>query len=341
MSTFCSFPPPKMCMATAPDGSRAGDPNPVREMTRLRTLLAGTLIAPLALACGPWPRAAAGPPASGRPASRAAAPVSPCRSSTRPASTARRCSTFRRTLRQGARGQDVKTLQTWLDDVGYHVAADRLLRPAHQARGRQVPARPCAAAGQRHGRSGDRPRPGRRGPAAGGQLGPRRRPQGRPAVRARAPTASSGAWVFPLRPISRVVSPSQWTPRPGGRHLDRRRRLRLEGGRGRGHLRHDRPGGDQRLRSVRADPQGRQRRVRRPLHLLRPRRAGAGAGRRARHAGQPIAEVGCGQVGISSGPHIEIGISDPGSDVPCCPGGETAKEMDGIMLRLFHAAGGH
>jgi murein DD-endopeptidase MepM/ murein hydrolase activator NlpD len=52
-------------------------------------------------------------------------------------------------------------------------------------------------------------------------------------------------------------------------------------------------------------------------------------------AGQPVAEVGCGIVGLSSGPHLEIGLTPPGGS-SCCPApGETAPVMNALLRQLY------
>jgi len=59
------------------------------------------------------------------------------------------------------------------------------------------------------------------------------------------------------------------------------------------------------------------------------------------NAGQPISEVGCGIVGISTGPHLEVGISARGGPT-CCPGNrETSPALERLLGQIYTRRAAH
>lgn len=151
--------------------------------------------------------------------------------------------------------------------------------------------------------------------------------------------ADSSGWVFPITPKSRVAPPSWWSPDQGidiqtinGACGDKAKLLAVE---------------DATVVQLGISGFGSQAPI---IKLDR----GPYAGRYVYYGhsqpalvkvgdhvsrGEPIAEVGCGRVGISTTEHLEIGMSVKGGP-PCCPGdGVTAPLVTRIMKRLFAAKG--
>jgi murein DD-endopeptidase MepM/ murein hydrolase activator NlpD len=242
-------------------------------------------------------------------------------------------STFTRTLRRGDTGQDVKTLQTWLTEVGYYVPAIGTFGPLTYKQVRRFQhALSLKVSGVVGNITASRLLAAVKHRAAAGS--------GALTANATSTTQTSSptAWVFPLQPLSRVLSPSNWT---------------LDQGVDIGTVNND--CGSQVVEVAITSGTIVQEGINGfgPDAPILKVDGGAYAGRYVYYghaspalvavgdhvtAGQPIAEVGCGSVGISSAPHLEIGISDPGSSVPCCPGGETATEMNGIVTQLYQQA---
>jgi peptidoglycan hydrolase-like protein with peptidoglycan-binding domain len=241
-------------------------------------------------------------------------------------------SVFTRTLRKGDRGADVKTLQTWLTDVGDTVpetgyfgsmtkgaviqfqTAENLL-PVTGVVGRSTASMLLAAVKNTAKGSGVLDTPG---------LTP----------------ASTAGWVFPIQPVAKVMPSSAWSLDQGidiGMQGNACGAKAVEVAMTAGTIVQegiDGFGPDAPVLKISSGPY-----AGRYIYYGHAKPALVPVGTQVT-AGEPIAEVGCGRVGISDAPHLEIGISDVGGP-PCCPGyQETSPAMYDIVLSLFRQAGG-
>ena len=241
-------------------------------------------------------------------------------------------SVFTRTLRQGNRGADVKTLQTWLTDVGYKLPATGYFGSMTKSAVMQfqtamslvpvtgVVGRVTASTLLTQVKA----------TATGGGV------QDTPGQS----LAGTTGWVFPLQPVAQVMPSSSWTLDQGidiGMVNNACGAKAVEVAMTAGTIVQEGIDGFGPAAPVLKVSSGPY--AGRYIYYGHAKPALVPVGTVVT-AGEPIAEVGCGDVGISEAPHLEIGISDVGGP-PCCPGyQETSPAMYDIVLSLFQKAGG-
>ncbi len=251
---------------------------------------------------------------------------------------------FSRVLHLGDRGNDVKTVQIWLDDLGSKVPQAGVFGPRTKAAIERfqtsVHLRPSGMVGQRTAfrlrrkvRQAALAARLTSGAAAGSGGAALRSP-----ISPVSPAPRSTKWVFPLKPLRRVLPPRDWTLDQGvdiGTLNNMCGPQVVEVAMTAGTVVQEGISGFGSyapIIKVAAGPyKGRY------IYYGHAAPALVAVGAKVR-AGQPVAEIGCGDVGISSAPHVEVGISEPRGPT-CCPAYQaTSPGMYEILVKLYNTA---
>ena len=289
-----------------------GDPRPTGRRRRARAIHAVTAAAVVALACA-WLAASA----------LAATPIS-------------------RVLRIGTHGADVATLQTMLNEVGIPTTVDGNYGPGtkrsvHRFQLAADLAPPSGTLGA-HTLAAltSWVAAGRRVPGAPAATSPNT------TTTTPVSTTTTGApagWVFPITPRSIVVPPLQWTQDQGvdigtvdnacGPHV-------VEVAMTSGTIVQEGIDGFGPVAPIIKVDSGQYA----GSYIYYGHALGALVKVGAHvTTGEPIADVGCGDVGLSDAPHLEIGISPPGGAFFNVAFHQTSQEMFDIVDALWSAGG--